>query len=401
MNPNPILSVSARAILRKIAFSYGTPTYVYFQKPILDGLKSYQESFAEMNALICYALKANSNPVICRLLAQKGAGAEVVSGGELTLALRSGFPPESIVFSGVGKTPAELAQGLRGKILAFNVESFEELQALEGIALRLRRKASVAVRLNPGVHADTHTHIATGRPTDKFGVSEPAARQMAEFISRSRSLELVGIHCHIGSQINSLWPFQLALKKVLHLYSAFKASHPALKHLDMGGGLGLRLSPKQLASVFAPPLKSLGLRLLLEPGRSLVAPAGVLLTQVLYRKEVTNRRLLIVDAGMNDLIRPALYQAHHPVLPLHRRKGRPEPWDIVGPICESGDVLARGVDLADPRPGEFLAVMEAGAYGFSMSSNYNSRPRPAEVLINGGRFRLCRARETYRQMFAH
>lgn len=400
MNPNPVLSASARTVLKKINLSCGTPAYVYFQRPILDRLASYQRSFSRLETLICYALKANSNPVLCRLLARKGAGAEVVSGGELYLALKSGFHPGRIVFSGVGKTSSELAQGLRGGIGAFNVESLEELQALDRAASRLRKKAPVAIRLNPGVHADTHSHIATGRPTDKFGVSEPSARQMAELVSRSRSLELTGLHCHIGSQINSLWPFQLALKKVLRLYSSLRGRHPSLSYLDMGGGLGLRLSPGQLASVFVPPLKSLGLRLLLEPGRSLVAQEGILLTKVIYRKEVLNRRLLIVDAGMNDLIRPALYGAHHPILAVNPRKGPSGVWDVVGPICESGDVLARGAELADPRPGELLAVMEAGAYGFSMSSNYNSRPRPAEVLVDGGRFRLCRPRETYRRMFA-
>ncbi|MDD5629518.1 MAG: diaminopimelate decarboxylase [Elusimicrobia bacterium] len=384
-----------------LARRFGTPLFVYSRAAILDRLTRLRRAFARPGTAICYALKANPNQAVCRVLCATGAGAEVVSGGELARALAAGFAPRSIVFSGVGKTEAEMDLGLRRGILTFNVESCEELLALERAARRRRRPAPFSVRLNPDVRARTHPHVTTGRAENKFGVEAPQALEMARRGRRSRWLDFQGLHCHIGSQIHDLGPFARAAAAVAEVLRRLQAEGIAFSLVDMGGGLGVscgaepELDCARLAQAlereFSPWPQA---RLLVEPGRYLVAGAGLLLARVLYRKETSRRRFVIVDAAMNDLARPSLYGAFHPIAPARPRKGPRRRVDVVGPVCESGDFLARQRLLPPLQPGDIVAVGMAGAYGFSMSSQYNSRPRAAEVLVEGGKARLTRRRET-------
>lgn len=388
--------------IEKLARRFGTPLYVYSKACLVGRYRSLRTAFRGRDPLICYALKANPNRALCRILAERGAGAEVVSGGELLRALAAGFAPERIVFSGVGKTAEELELSVRRGVLALHLESWEELEALEGIARRLKRRAPVGVRLNPDIAARTHPHIATGRAGDKFGVERTEALAMLRRAARSRWLRVVAVQCHIGSQILETRPYRLAARALASLILELEGEGVRLAMVDMGGGLGIsyRGEPEPelpaLARVWAQVFKPWpGLRLLLEPGRYLMADAGVLLTRVLYRKRSFRQHFLIVDAAMNDLARPALYGAYHPVWPARQRGGQAETVDVVGPVCESVDFLARERRLPPCLPGDVLAVLKAGAYGFSMSSQYNSRPRAAEVLVEEGREpRLIRRRET-------
>lgn len=391
MNPSA-LSLSER---------FGTPLYVYSMKTLLSRYRGLKKIFNRKNTLVCYALKANSNRSLCGALAREGAGADIVSGGELLRALGAGYKASRIVFSGVGKTADEMELALRRGILTFNLESTEEMFLLEKIARRLKRPAPVSIRLNPGISARTHPHIATGRAEDKFGVDKTEALAMYQYAERSRWLSVKGIQCHIGSQIAQAKPYELAAREVAGLMEKLAALDIKIELADFGGGMGIDygdgsgLDVKCLAEFFNRLLKPWPqVRLLIEPGRYLVADAGVLLTRVLYRKQNGRRRFLVVDAAMNDLARPALYGAHHPIRAVGRY-GRLEKVDVVGPICESGDFLARQRKLPICRPGDILAVLKTGAYGFSMSSQYNSRPRAAEVLIEDGRARLIRARESF------
>jgi diaminopimelate decarboxylase len=384
----------------RIAGAVGTPTYVYSASEIRRRFRALDRAFSPRRRLVCYALKANPSLAVCRLLAREGAGAEVVSGGELRRALLAGFPPGKIVFSGVGKTEEEMALGIRRGILAFNIESTEEAEALASVARRSGRAAPYAVRLNPDVEAHTHAHLTTGRARTKFGVTR---REALSIYRRSLpGLTPVGVHCHIGSQITELGPNRRALDAMLRVVRELAASGIRLSHIDVGGGMGIRyggrepFTPAEFASSLEPLLaKTPGLRLLLEPGRSLVGPAGVLLCRVLYRKRAGGRRFVIVDAAMNDLLRPALYDARHGLAAVRRRPGPVRSLDVAGPVCESADTLARGVRLPEPEAGDLLAVLQSGAYGFSMSSQYNSRPRAAEVLVEGRRFRIARRREGF------
>ncbi|MFA6004589.1 MAG: diaminopimelate decarboxylase [Elusimicrobiota bacterium] len=385
----------------KLAREFGTPLYVYSRAAILARWERLAAEFRRPGTLACYALKANPNRSVCRILARAGAGAEVVSGGELARARAAGFAPGRIVFSGVGKTEAEMAAALRAGILTMNVESEEELAALGRVARRLRRPAPFSIRLNPDVKAHTHPHVSTGRAENKFGVDEAAAVAMARRSRRDRWLRFQGLQCHIGSQIHELAPLCRAAQAMSGALRRLQAAGLTISLIDMGGGIGISYAgeaeldcgrlARYFTRVFSPWPQA---RLLLEPGRYLVADAGILLTRVLYRKHTSQRRFVVVDAAMNDLARPALYGAYHPVSPTQPRRGPRRRVDVVGPVCESGDFLARQRLLPPVRPGDILAVHKAGAYGFAMSSQYNSRPRAAEVLVSDGRASLARRRES-------
>jgi diaminopimelate decarboxylase len=395
--------VSAEALARR----YGTPLYVYSAGEARTRLESLRRAFRRREPLICYALKANSNRAVCAVLARAGAGADIVSGGELVRALRAGFEPAKTVFSGVGKTEEEMAAGLRAGLLTFNVESAEELDALARVAGRLKRRAPVSVRLNPDVDPRTHPHITTGTAENKFGVETEEALALYRRAARDKRLRIVGVQCHIGSQITDLEPYRLAAASIAQTIKHLDGSGIRLSHIDVGGGIGITYKDevplalpslaKILEETFSPWPDA---RLLLEPGRYLTADAGLLLTRVLYRKQTSKRRFVIVDAAMTDLPRPALYNAWHPVEAVRPRRGRRVMMDVVGPVCESGDFLARERLLPPLERGDLLAVGKAGAYGFAMSSQYNSRPRAAEVLIDGGRARLARRRETLKDLTA-
>lgn len=392
--------------VKALARRFGTPLYVYSERSIATRYEALKAAFASQNPLICYAMKANSNGAIVGLLARRGAGADIVSGGELRRALAAGVPAGRIVFSGVGKTTEELELGLNKSVLTFNVESAEELRALEAAARRLKKRAPVSIRLNPDVDAKTHPHITTGLARNKFGVERPEALRLYEKAAASRWLRVRGIQCHIGSQIASVAPYARAARSVAGVVAELARRGIAIELIDMGGGVGIsykaeaRLPLEELAAALSRALPRAS-RLILEPGRYLVAEAGVLLTRVLYRKQASGREFLIVDAAMNDLARPALYGAYHPIVPALRRAGPERIVDVVGPVCESGDFLARARKLPPARAGDVLAVLKAGAYGFAMSSQYNSRPRAAEVLVRGRQARLIRRRETLSDIVAH
>ena len=392
------------SLLAALARRYGTPLYVYDAAVVRDRYRALRGAFTRP-ALVCYALKANSSRAVSSVLAREGAGADIVSGGELRRALRAGFRPSRIVFSGVGKTEEEMAAGLRAGVKAFNVESSEELDALARVAGRLGKRAPVSVRLNPDINAKTHPHITTGRAENKFGVETGEALALYGRASRDRRLRVAGVQCHIGSQITSLAPYKRAAGALARLAASLKASGIPLDFADLGGGLGISykdetpLNPRALVKTLEAAFATLPeLELLVEPGRYLVADAGLLLTKVLYRKKTSKRRFVIVDGAMTDLPRPALYDAWHPVEVVSPRRGKKTMADVVGPVCESGDFLARQRYLPPLQRGDLLAVLKAGAYGFAMSSQYNSRPRAAEVLVEGGKARLARRRETYEDL---
>lgn len=387
--------------LAALARRFGTPLYVYDAAVVRDRYRALRGAFTRP-VLVCYALKANSSRAVAAVLAREGAGADIVSGGELVRALRAGFKPARVVFSGVGKTGEELAAGLRAGVKAFNVESSEELDALARVAGRLKKKAPVSIRLNPDINAKTHPHITTGRAENKFGVETGEALALYRRAAKDRRLRVTGLQCHIGSQITSLTPYARAAASVARLAASLKAQGIPLDFADLGGGLGItykdetpldpRALVKTLEAAFAGQPE---LELLVEPGRYLVADAGLLLTKVLYRKLTSKRRFVIVDGAMTDLPRPALYDAWHPVQVVAPRPGKKTMADVVGPVCESGDFLARQRLLPPLERGDLLAVLKAGAYGFAMSSQYNSRPRAAEVLVDGGKTTLARRRETF------
>lgn len=388
--------------LMKIAAEVGTPSYVYSSATLLRHVEVLQKAFAHgpRETLLCYSVKACSNLAVLKLFASKGVGFDIVSGGELSRVLYVGGNARKIVFSGVGKTEAEMEAALRAGILMFNVESAEELEALDRVGQRLKMRAPFGLRVNPEVDAKTHRYIATSLKTSKFGVPFDEAAALYGKSRRMKGLEARGLDCHIGSQLTDLRPVRAAVSKVAALFRALREQGHPLTHLDVGGGLGVTYSketPPSLeayAAAITDSLKQLDATVVLEPGRVLVANAAVLLTRVLYRKKTAARQFVIVDAGMNDLLRPALYEAHHEIRPVVPRKGRSVPVEVVGPVCESSDVLGSQRVLGPVKQGDVLAVMTAGAYGMSMASNYNSRPRAAEVMVDGERFRVVRRRET-------
>jgi diaminopimelate decarboxylase len=387
--------------LPRIALEVGTPTYVYAQATLERHFRVMTQAFAGQRHLLCYSVKANSNLAVLRLFAKLGSGFDIVSHGELLRVTRATYgAAERVVFSGVGKTEDEMSAALAANILLFNVESGEELAALDRVGRKMGRRAPFAVRVNPNVDAGTHRYISTGLKSSKFGVPFAEARALYRKSRRMKGVLARGLDCHIGSQLTDARPVAQALEKVAALYRSLRAEGFALEYLDVGGGLGITYrderppSVESYARVATEAVRGTGATLILEPGRVLVGNAGILLTRVLYRKKTPHKRFLVVDAGMNDLIRPALYDAHHELLPVNRRAGRAERMDVVGPVCESSDAFARDRRLVAPKPGEWLAVMSAGAYGMTMASNYNSRLRPAEVLVSGGRYRVVRTRET-------
>ena len=388
--------------LADIAAHTGTPAYVYSSATILENYRAYDAAFGDVPHTVCYAVKANSSLAILALLAKAGAGFDIVSGGELFRVLQAGGEPARVVFSGVGKTAAEVEYALAHGIHSFNCESEPELALIDAIAARAGVTASFSVRVNPDVDASTHPYISTGLSRHKFGIAISEAAGVYERARRYRNLTAEGVSCHIGSQILDASPILEAVDKVLALASRLCAEGIPIRHVDFGGGLGVAYHEGEHTPEIARfvdglrgKLRASGLAAMVEPGRSLVGPAGVLLTRVLYRKKNGDKEFIIVDAAMNDLIRPALYRAHHEILPLRKNSLPPVTADVVGPVCETGDFLARDRAMANAMPGDFLAVCTAGAYGFAQSSNYNSRPRAAEVLVEGSSYRVIRQRETY------
>jgi diaminopimelate decarboxylase len=390
--------------LTDLAERAGTPLYVYSRAAIEERFRTYDRALAAVPHRVCYALKANGCGALLRVLAGLGAGADVVSGFELRAALRAGFPADRVVFAGVGKTEDELALGLKSEIAEFNAESEEEIRRLGTLAVRLGRVARVALRVNPDIDPRSHPYISTGLRENKFGVDIALAGDVLRRARGTRGVEVVGLQCHLGSQIVDLGPLEESARELAALSRRLLDEGFALRTVNLGGGLGVDYDgggvpgPEAFAARVLPALAGLPLTVLIEPGRSIVGPAGVLLTRVLYRKEQGGKRFLIVDAAMNDLLRPSLYGAYHRIEPVVER-GRPlETVDVVGPVCETGDFLARGRELPAAEAGELLAVGDAGAYGFCMSSNYNMRPRAAEVLVEAGVARLVRRRETFEDL---
>jgi diaminopimelate decarboxylase len=395
------------AALPKLAERYGTPLYVYSATTIRDRYDAFDAAFRHLRHTICYSVKANSNLSILRMLAKRGCGFDVVSGGELERVLTADRKAaKEVVFSGVGKTREELNAALKAGIMLFNVESESELWALAECAGRLRKTAPVALRVNPDVAADTHPYISTGLRKHKFGVPIRDARTLYAKASRARYLEVCGVSVHIGSQITDVTPFAEAMVRVADLVRELRRDGHRIDYIDAGGGLGIAYEKPDAqefsedvaayARALAAPLRGLRVRLLLEPGRSIVGPAGALLTSVVYRKSNDGKRFLVVDAAMNDLIRPALYGAYHDIVAVTESKDAAanfEVTDIVGPVCETGDFFARDRELPVIHEGELLAILDAGAYGMVLASNYNTRPRPAEVLVSGKSAKIIRQRE--------
>nr|ART40573.1 L97 [uncultured bacterium] len=385
--------------LAAVAARFGTPCYVYSRAAVEAAYRAYDAAFGDQPHRVCYAVKANSNLAVLNVLARLGAGFDVVSGGELARVLRAGGKAERVVFSGVGKSAEELRQALAAGIGCFNVESAAELERLNRVAGELGLRAPVALRVNPDVDAGTHPYISTGLKENKFGI--PAQDALALYCRAAAlpGLSIHGIACHIGSQLTDLAPLREAAGRIAALRLTLLAEGIAIEHVDLGGGLGIAYrdevvpSAADYAAAISAPFAGSGVEISIEPGRSIVGPAGVLLTRVEYLKPGAQRNFAIVDAAMNDLLRPALYDAYHAVLPLREAGGEPTVWELVGPVCESGDFLAHARSLALAE-GDLLALCDAGAYGFAMSSNYNTRPRPAEVMVDGDRMHLIRARET-------
>jgi diaminopimelate decarboxylase len=391
--------------LNDIAQRYGTPCYVYSRSALTDGYRQFAEAFKSREHLICYAVKANSNLAILNLFARLGAGFDIVSGGELQRVLAAGGAANKVVFSGVGKSVAEMKQALEAGILCFNVESSSELERLNEVAGSMGKIAPISLRVNPDVDAKTHPYISTGLKQNKFGVAYTEALTLYRKAAAMPHLRVTGMDCHIGSQLTETSPFIAAAEKVLALADQLAASGIVLEHLDLGGGLGIRYdeeTPPSIAEYAKALLGALSGRsekIIVEPGRVLVGNAGVLLTRIEYLKHGEEKNFAIVDAAMNDLMRPALYDAWHAILPVQKRGGVKQQYEVVGPICETGDFIGHAREMAVDK-GDALAVMSAGAYGMSMSSNYNTRPRAAELMVDGSDVHLIRERETVRQLYA-
>ncbi|MFC7459731.1 diaminopimelate decarboxylase [Hydrogenophaga defluvii] len=385
-----------------LARAHGTPLFIYAKAAMLQALAAYQRGFAGRDAQICYAMKANSSLAILQTFVRAGCGLDIVSGGELDRALAAGCEPHKIIFSGVGKTRAEMRRALDAGIGCFNVESRAELEVLDEVARSMGQRAPVSVRVNPDVDAKTHPYISTGLKGNKFGIAHQDAVDTYLFAASCKGLRVVGIDCHIGSQITEMAPYLDAMDRVLDLVTAIEAAGVPIQHIDFGGGLGIDYqgdTPPAADTLWAALLAKLDARgfgqrkLMIEPGRSLVGNAGVCITEVLYLKPGEQKNFLIVDAAMNDLPRPAMYQAHHGIVPVLPRDGATTTWDVVGPVCESGDWIGRDRDL-NVAQGDLLAVLSAGAYCMSMASNYNTRGRAAEVLVDGAQAMLIRERES-------
>ena len=389
--------------LQDLAQRFGTPCFVYSRAAIEGSYREFADALAGRDALICYSVKANSSLAVLALLARMGAGFDIVSGGELARVQAAGGDARKVIFSGVGKSTPEIEQALTAGILCLNLESEEELERVAAAARRLGTRAPVAFRVNPDIDAKTHPYISTGLKSNKFGVPYAQATRLYRKAARLREIEIVGVGCHIGSQMLDPAPLGAAVRRIAALVDRLEADGIAVRHIDVGGGIGIRYRREKIVPVgrfVATCLKALGSRqqtLIVDPGRSIVGNAGVLLARVEYVKNTGSRKFLVVDAAMNDLVRPALYGAWHEVLPVRKKAGRPTVYDVVGPVCESADFLAQRRPLL-ASSGDVLAILSAGAYGMVLSSNYNSRPRAAEVLVDGDRAHLVRARETVEKM---
>jgi len=397
--------------LRKIADAVGTPVYVYSHATLSHHYGVFDRAFSGIPHIICYSMKANPNGSIIRTFTNLGSGVDIVSGGELSRAISSGAPPSKIVYSGVGKMKWEIAEALRRGILMFNVESRQELETIEEIARGMRKRAPISLRVNPDVDPRTHPYISTGLKKNKFGIHIDQAMRDYEWAARRRHIEVIGVDCHIGSQLTEISPFLDAAVRVRALVDRLMRKGLDIRYVDIGGGLGITYEdeippdPQQYADAIVGAFRGLPVTIILEPGRVLVGNAGVLLTRMLYTKpsqegkeKGKGKQFFIVDAAMNDLARPSLYGSYHSIVPVAVRARKKVMADVVGPVCESGDFLAKDRELSAFRAGELVAVMSAGAYGFSMSSTYNSRPRAAEVMVSGTRFEVVRQRETIRDL---
>jgi diaminopimelate decarboxylase len=387
-----------------LAKRLGTPLYIYSARTLRRHFRVMSDAFKGSDVLICFAMKALSNLSVLKLFGDMGAGFDIVSVGELMRCLRAGADTGKIVFSGVGKTDEEIEAALKARILMINVESRPELERVAAVARRMGVQAPVSLRVNPDLDPGTHPHISTGHRDSKFGIPLSQVDEYYAAARRLPNLELAGLSTHIGSQITETGPFSEAADKVAGIVKRLRESGIALKYLDLGGGLGIPYQeepppPAQYASALMGPLRTLGLKIIIEPGRVLVGNAGILVTKVLYVKETDVKRFIVIDGAMNDLIRPVLYEAYHDIRPVVKRPGSAiVTGDVVGPVCESGDFFARERDMPEVESGDLLAVMSAGAYGFVMSSNYNSRPRPAEVIVNGAEYSVVRERDNFEDL---
>lgn len=380
----------------------GTPCYIYSNRTLIEHYQKIQSAFKQITPLVCFSLKSNSNLAVISSLVKHGAGLDIVSGGELYRALKTKVNPAKIVYAGVGKRPDEIDEALKRRILFFNVESIPELEMINARSKLLKKKADVCIRVNPDVDARTHNYITTGTHENKFGIDFDTMFEIFDRSNVFKNLNLRGLHMHIGSQITQISPFVKAVRKTGAVINSLREKGYTIDYLNIGGGLGIIYKddkPKtagDFANAIEPLIIKLGVKLVLEPGRFISGNSGILVTKVIYIKEALHKRFIIVDAAMNDLLRPSLYGAYHNIVPLKRDSGRKKKkFDVVGPICESGDFLAKGRTLLSPRADEYLAVMSAGAYGFTMSSNYNSRPRSSEIMVTEDKFYIVRDREKY------
>ncbi len=391
--------------INRIAEKVGTPFYLYSYKTLVRHFNVFNEAFKGIPHLVCYSMKANSNLALIRLFVNLGGGVDVVSGGELYRALKAGADPQKIVFSGVGKKEDEIEYGLKAGILMFNVESSMELRTINEVAGRMNRKAPIAIRVNPDIDARTHPYITTGMKQNKFGIDILRAPMAYRLASELPNLKVMGIDCHLGSQLVEVEPFVEALKKLKGLVDDLRKEGMEIRYLDLGGGLGITYNdeepphPLEYASNILEEIRSFDCTLILEPGRVIVGNAGILVSRVLYTKENEEKRFIIVDAAMNDLVRPSYYGSFHQILPVREENREEVVADVVGPVCESADFLAKGRRIPRLNPGELIAVMSAGAYGFSMATNYNSRPGVAEFLVRDDAMHVIRKREDYEDLF--
>ena len=387
-------------LVENIAKEFGTPSYIYSKKNILDNYLDFKDKFNDINHLICFAVKANSNIAILNLLAKNGAGFDIVSGGELQRVIAAKGDPKKIVFSGVGKSKEDIELAIKHDILTFNVESEAELYRIQSIAKKLSKVASISIRVNPDVDPKTHPYISTGLKDNKFGVDEQNAISMYKIANKLSSIEIKGVDCHIGSQITELQPFEDSIKKLLLLIDHLKSIDISIEHIDIGGGIGIQYSNEvpptfsDYAKTVKNTLKGRNLKIIFEPGRALIGKAGILLTEVEYIKNSSEKNFIIINAAMNDLMRPALYGAFHEIINLSQTDSEQKQYDIVGPVCETGDFLGKD-RLLSAAEGNILAVLDVGAYGMSMSSNYNSRPKASEILVDDDKLHLIRNRENF------
>ena len=390
--------------IRRITREVGTPVYIYSLATLRRHFRVFDQAFARVPHLVCFSVKSNSNLAVLRTFAKEGSGFDIVSGGELFRALKAGADPKKIVFSGVGKRKEEIEYALAAGILMFNVESEQELTFLNEIARGAGKKAPISLRVNPDVDPKTHPYISTGMKKNKFGIDSKRSLEVYKRALSLSHLEVIGVDCHIGSQLTTIPPFVDALSRVKVFVEVLRKEGARIRYLDLGGGLGIRYKdeepphPEEYAGALIQGLEGLDVTLILEPGRVIVGNAGILVTEVLYLKETAEKKFVVVDGGMNDLIRPALYGSYQAIRPVAERKGEAIVADVVGPICESGDFFAKDREIPRPEPGDLLAVMSAGAYGFTMASNYNSHPKAPEILVDGENFYVVRKREDFEDL---